>query len=213
MSINRAHFTPTQRAWQVFGRVTFVSSKQKSTSISVVSVIAAALSETASRITITFNANVSATGEAAVASNWNVIGPAGILTVSNIVVSGTTIVLTTAEQLTGGTYTVTYPCGISNADLGGGLTGAAATVFTGAGTGASIISALGIDEHTVRVIFSKQVTDGLDPTKYTISGGVTVTAVTSSGPTTYTLTTSSQIPAHGYTVTATGVHDVVGNST
>lgn len=185
--------------WQVAGggSLTFVSA-----------------SSTANVVTLTFSGTPYLVGDAQFPSKWIVSDVAGnLLTINSVNVVGSTIVINTSAQKTGTVYTVVFPATISSSG-GTILATPASATFTGSGISPTIQIVKVVDTRLIDVVFSNPMSiDALNSNLYSVSGGLRVFSVKQLSQSIYRLTTDPQVPGTSYTVTATGIKDIYGNST
>lgn len=151
-------------------------------------------------------------GAATIPSNWTISGGGAAMTVTAVGIAGDTITLTTTEGTTGFSYTLSIPQGIVDSSNGNPCVGAFSQSFTGVGSSPTLASARAVDARILELSFSKPVTafEATNPSNYSIPG-LQVTAVTELTSSMYRLTTSQQTEGTVYTVTASNIHDLVGN--
>lgn len=84
-------------------------------------------------------------------------------------------------------------------------------------TPVTISSVRGLDANTLEIVFSADMVsaEAMDPARYSITSGISVLSVTNVAGNlrVYRIKTSDQGVAASYTVTATNIHDLLGNST
>lgn len=183
--------------------------------------VSSVLATTPNSVTVVFDDDPVLLTAALNPSNWTIATFSGLavnVTAVNVNLSIHAVVLTTTSQLTGGSYALSFPTEIYGFTTGDPLLVPLTRTFTGLGVVPTLLLARAIDTRTTEVIFSvpMMAADALDPSKYNITGGahlVATTGVTQISAQIFRLTTTEQDPATLYTVTATGVRDLNGNST
>lgn len=120
-----------------------------------------------------------------------------------------TIRVAISEQTNGATYTLHLPkVGILALD-DTAYNGPFEANFVGVGAGPFVTMVRSIDARTLEIFFNEPVDEGdaLNPSNYSISGGLQVTAVSKLTPIQYQITTSKQTENVNYTVTVSNVRD------
>lgn len=99
--------------------------------------------------------------------------------------------------------------GIGNNLVTEGLGGSLAPPFQ-----PSLITAQSINIRKVRVVFdvAMKINEATDPVNYEISPPLSVTLVVAEDDHTFIVTTAPQVPGNTYTITASDMHDINGNS-
>lgn len=160
------------------------------------------------KIRLVFPSNFSATGAAAVFSNY-VVTPldGGIaVTVTGLTVSSNQLILDTTDQSDGKTYQLDIPVGLVDT-YSQSYIGPSSPTFLGDADDALIAMARSIDAFTVEVIFKVAVNPvaATEPANYSIDNDGEVLAVTQVSDREFRLTTSKLEEDFNYTVTTTGI--------
>jgi hypothetical protein len=145
------------------------------------------------------------TGPAAVVANWSITGPTSA-TVDDVYISDKKVVLRTTHPLQhGGSYALHVPLGLAS-NTGVAYNGPFVLTFTASGDVLTILTATVIDARVLQVMFNAPAdASALDPTNYTLSGGLSFVSVEKVTDIVYRLTTSHQLIGSSYDVDCPGV--------
>jgi hypothetical protein len=164
-------------------------------------------------LTVTFNSDITTTSPGLNAANYSISGPTAVTVQSVSQPTSKTIRVNVSIQRTGNVYTLTMPIqGITDA-VGGGISNLVNN-FTGVGVPAQVQIAKSVDERTLDIVFNVPVmeADAILALNYSIAPSIAVVSAKRLTDFNYRLTTGPQTINQAYTVTASNIRDILGNS-
>lgn len=177
------------------------------------------LTPAATQLVLTFSVNIALTGNALDPTNWSITPGSGSspVTVNSLSVAGATLTINTTEHTNGTPYTLVFPQGVVSTSSAAPFIGPFTQAYTGVGVLPTLQAVQSIDARSVEAVFNEAVVpaDALNPANWAITGDsvVAVVSVAQMTAASFRLSTTAHEPSSNYTLTASNIRDLAGNST